>query len=114
MHYSLPSIGCSGKPTVGGADQVDIKQINNTISNLTDTVQDPAKLGNLFVTAPDAATLAKYKGYFYYSGGTPSVTGTTAKGKVRLEKPAGTLAGEPEWEFEKSGDAWKIKSAPLP
>jgi hypothetical protein len=107
-------VGCSGKPSVGGADQVDLKQVSNTVSGLTDAVQDPAKLSNLFVTPPDAATLAKYKDYLYYQGALPVLSGTTAKVKMKLEKPAGTVAGEPEWEFEKSGDAWKIKSAPLP
>lgn len=107
-------VGCGGKPSVGGADQIDVGQVTNTVSSLTDSAQDPAKLGKLFVTPPDAATLAKYKDYLYYQGAKPVVSGTTAKVKMKLEKPAGTVAGEPEWEFEKSGDAWKIKSAPLP
>jgi hypothetical protein len=108
------AMGCGGKPSVGGTETVDATQVSNTISGLTDAAQDPAKLGKLFVTAPDAATAAKYKDYLYYQGAKPTVTGTTAKVKMRLEKPAGTLAGEPEWEFEKAGDVWKIKSAPLP
>jgi hypothetical protein len=107
-------VGCSGKPTVGGTETVDATQVSNTISGMTDAAQDPAKLAKLFVTAPDAATAAKYKDYLYFQGAKPTVTGATAKVKMRLEKPAGTLAGEPEWEFEKSGETWKIKSAPLP
>lgn len=107
-------VGCGGKPSVGGADQVDATQVSNVIVGLTDAAQDPAKLGKLFVTPPDAATAAKYKEYLYYASGKPTVSGTTAKVKMKLEKPAGTVAGEPEWEFEKSGDSWKIKSAPLP
>jgi hypothetical protein len=107
-------VGCGGKPSVGGADQIDASQVTNMVTSLTDSAQDPAKLGSLFITPPDAATLAKYKDYLYYQGAKPVVSGTTAKVKMKLEKPAGTVAGEPEWEFEKSGDAWKIKSAPLP
>lgn len=108
------AVGCGGKPTVGGAEQVDATQVSNLVTSLTDQVQDPAKFSKLWVTPPDSATAAKYKDYLYYLGEKPVVAGTTAKVKIKLEKPAGTVVSEPEWEFEKSGDAWKIKSAPLP
>ena len=107
-------MGCGTRAKVGDADLVNRTQISAVVVSLTDAVQDPAKFGKLWVTPPDAATAAKYKEYLYYSGGQPSLSGTTAKIKMKLEKPAGTVAGEPEWEFEKSGDTWKIKSAPLP
>jgi hypothetical protein len=107
----LALVGCGPQATVGEATRVDAVQITGVIQSLNDAVQDPAKLQALCV-AP-LADAAKYKDYLYYVGGQPSVTGTTATCKVKLEKPAGTAAGEPQWEFEKVGDAWKIKTAPL-
>ena len=107
-------LGCGTKAVDGGTSRVETVQITAVIASLTDSVQDPAKFAKLWVTPPDAAAAAKYKDYLYYANGAPSVSGTTAKCKLKLEKPAGTVAGEPEWEFEKSGDTWKIKAAPLP
>ncbi len=107
-------VGCGTKAVDGGTSQVENVQVTAVITSLTDSAQDPAKFAKLWVTPPDAATAAKYKDYLYYANGAPAVSGTTAKCKLKLEKPAGTVAGEPEWEFEKSGDTWKIKAAPLP
>jgi hypothetical protein len=108
------AVGCGAKAVDGGPSQVDKARVTSVISQITDSAQDPAKFAKLWVAPPDAATLAKYKDYLYYAGGEPTVSGATAKCKMLLEKPAGTKAGEPEWEFEQSGDTWKIKSAPLP
>jgi hypothetical protein len=105
--------GCGTKAVDGGKPTVDVAQLTSIVTGLGDAARDPAKFSKLWVTPPDAATAAKYTGYLYYAGGAPSVSGTTAKIKMKLEKPAGTVAGEPEWEFEKAGDTWKIKSAPL-
>jgi hypothetical protein len=108
------AIGCGTRVVDGGASQAETTQLTAVIASLTDASQDSAKFSALWVTPPDAATAGKYKGYFYYANGAPSVSGTSAKSKLKLEKPAGTVAGEPEWEFEKVGDTWKIKAAPLP
>lgn len=106
--------GCGTRVVDGGASQAEMSQLTAVISGLTDATQDPAKFSALWATPPDAATAAKYKGFLYYANGAPSVSGTTAKCKLKLEKPAGTVAGEPEWEFEKKDNTWKIKAAPLP
>lgn len=108
------TLGCGTKVVDGGQSTVDIAQVAGVVNSLTDSAQDPAKFAKLWVTPPDATTAAKYKDYVYSSGGAPSISGTTAKVKMKLEKPVGTVAGEPEWEFEKANDTWKIKSAPLP
>lgn len=108
------AVGCGTKAVDGGSSQVDTVQVTGVVANLNDAVQDPTRFASLWVNPPDAATTAKYKDYLYYASGAPSVSGTTAKIKMKLEKPAGTVAGEPEWEFEKAVDTWKIKAAPLP
>jgi hypothetical protein len=47
--------------------------------------------------------------------GKPTVSGTTATAKVRVDPASGgATVGEVEWTFEKEGEKWKIKSAPLP
>jgi hypothetical protein len=53
--------------------------------------------------------------YGYTVVGRPSMNGTSATAKVRVDPAAGgATVREMEWLFEKDGDKWKIKSAPIP
>ena len=101
---STRTIDMGGEDGIGVAALVeemnDAKGIANT--------QDP-----LFVS-PVGKLTKEYARYDYFVLGQPAVTGSSAICKVSIQKADGTVAGEKEWTFEKTGAKWKIKSAPLP
>jgi hypothetical protein len=104
--------GASTKPLNMGSE--DGQKIALVIEDMNDAKGDARKLTALFVPAAKPDAPKKFGPYAFYVVGKPSVSGTTATCKVRIDRADGTQAGETEWSFEKAGDAWKIKSAPLP
>ncbi len=110
-------LGCGGdadsKPLdMGGADG---DQISSLIEEVNEAVGNPKKLEALFVKGSKPADSKKMTKCSFSIVGKPSVSGSTGTAKVRIDPAGGgQTLGEPEWSFEKDGDTWKIKSAPLP
>ena len=123
--YALPVLavalallaGCGGGTEGKALDMggVDGSKVATVIEDFNDAVGNRKKLDALFAKGAkpsDTKTLIKYT---YSIVGKPSVSGTTATAKVRIDPTGGgPTLGEKEWSFEKDGDMWKIKSAPLP
>lgn len=105
--------GSDGQPLDMGGE--DGGKIATVIEDLNDVIGDNKKLDTLFVKGAKPADVKKMTKYGYTIVGKPSVSGTTATAKVRVDPAGGgATVGEVEWAFEKDGDKWKIKSAPIP
>ena len=113
----LAAAGCGGSESPGKALDLggpDATAIATVIEDLNDAVGSNKKLEPMFVKGSKPTDPKKMAKCSYYIVGKPSVSGSTAKCKVRIDDAAGKTLGEPEWEFEKDGDKWKVKTAPLP
>lgn len=109
--------GCGGdsggKPLDMGGE--DGSKISTVIEDVNDAVGNTKQLDTLFVKGSKPSDPKKMVKYGYSIVGKPTVSGTTGTAKVRVDPAGGgATVGEVEWTFEKVGDAWKIKSAPLP
>lgn len=113
---ALAACGCGSSPSdtktgldLGGADATAVATL---VEDLNDAKGNPKKIAGMFAkgAAPDAK---KFNPFDYYIVGKPTVTGTDATCKIRLDAK-GATKGEQEWSFVKEGDKWKIKAAPLP
>jgi hypothetical protein len=109
------TIGCGGadvKPLDMGGPDGD--KISALIEEVNEGIGSAKEVESLFVkgTKPDTRKMGKFG---YTVVGKPTVSGTTATAKVRVDPASGgATVGEVEWTFEKEGEKWKIKSAPLP
>ena len=114
---ALLAAGCgSGSsipmPDYGSEEGLKIAQL---VSEFNDTRGAPAKFKKMFAAAPPASLKAYEKYVYEVEVGSPRVEGSTATATVRLLKEAdNSLVTTKEWTFGKAGDAWKIKTAPLP
>ena len=108
-------VGCGsstkGPLNMGGEDGQKVALL---VEDLNDSKGNPMKMSGLMATAVTAPDVKKYDPYEFYVLGKPTVNGAAATCKVSVQKVSGETAGEVEWGFEKVGDAWKIKSAPVP
>ncbi len=113
---ALTACGCGSSPSdskagldLGGADATAVATL---VEDMNDAKGNAKKVAAMFVkgAAPDAK---KFNSYDFYIVGKPTVTGTDATCKVRVDAAKGTK-GEQDWTFVKEGDKWKIKAAPLP
>ena len=110
-------VGCMGdnRPTVWTGDDKAISELIDDWKDVDKT--DTAAAAAIFTkdAQPTVAQLKAYQNYNIMHNGPPKVSGTAATMPVlaySLKKK-----GEPtplDWTFEKEGEAWKIKAAPLP
>lgn len=108
--------GCAGEsapkpPDLGGADGLAVAAV---IEELNDAITSAKKFEAVFAKGAKPADMKKYGKFSYSVVGKPVVNGTAATSKVRVDDATGKVAGEVEWGFEREGDKWKLKSAPLP
>jgi hypothetical protein len=109
----LSLVGCgSGGDTK--APQQDEEAIAGLVADAAEKCSAPQPAKELFVTAPDKATLKRYAGLTFETAGRASVSGTTATAQVKVFDPQGKELGQVEWKFVKQGERWKLESAPLP
>lgn len=108
-------VGCGGEsnPTpldFGGPDATAIAVV---IEEMNEAIGSVKKLDQLVIKKPtDMKKLTKYS---YSIVGKPTVSGTTATATVRLEEMKNSANSvEQNWEFEKVGDKWKVKTLVLP
>ena len=117
LFTSVGLFGCGSdsdsKPLDMGGPDGD--KISSLIEELNEAVGNPKKLDAMFMKGSKPVDSKKMTKCGFSIVGKPSVSGSTGTAKVRVD-PAGGGAtlGEVEWTFEKDGDKWKIKSAPLP
>lgn len=105
--------GSDGQPLDMGGPDGD--KISALIEDVNDAVGSPKKQDLLFAKGAKPADQKKFAKCAYSIVGRPSVSGGTATAKVRVDPASGgEKLGEVEWTFEKDGDKWKIKTAPLP
>lgn len=109
-------IGCGGRDSEGRLDLggEDANKVGVVIDEVNDAKGNPKRLAALFAKGATLPDTKKINPYGFFLSGKPSVSGAEATCKVRIEGADGSLAGEKDWVFVKEGDAWKIKSAPLP
>jgi len=113
--------GCGGTDTsatglvdMGGADG---NKIAFVVEDLNDSKGSGKKFNASFAkgSTPTAVEAKKFSPYQFTVVGKPTVNGSEATAKVSVQKEGdGKEIGEKEWSFVKEGDAWKIKSAPMP
>ena len=106
--------GCSSSTSgvdMGGEEGTKVAVV---VEDLNEAKGDDKKMSLLFATKPTAADAKKFNQMSFYVAGKPTISDSNATCKVTIEKQDGTPVGVQEWSFEKSGDAWKIKSALLP
>lgn len=112
LFLTLFITGCGQKkselPDMGGDDG---RAVATLIEDINDAISSQKKLKELFAADAKLPELAKLKGCMFSVVGKPTMSGTSATAKVKIEK--GGQASEQEWTFEKVGDKWKIKTAPL-
>lgn len=108
--------GCGGsdvKPLDMGGE--DGNKISALIEDVNEGIGSAKEADTLFAKGSKPADLKKYAKFTYSIVGKPTVSGTTGTAKVRVDPAGGgKTVGEVEWTFEKDGDKWKVKSAPLP
>lgn len=104
--------GCGDKkselPDMGGDDGRAVAEL---VEEMSDATSNTKKLNKLFANGSKPPELSKLKGCMFYIVGKPTVSGTSAEAKVKIDK--GAQSSEKDWTFEKVGDKWKIKTAPL-
>lgn len=106
------SPSASTKPLdMGGEDGSKIAAL---IEDLADTKTNSRKLNAMLANGTKIEDQKKFAKYEFYVVGKPTVNGMEATCMIRVEDGGGTKLGEKEWTFGKQGDAWKIKSCPLP
>jgi hypothetical protein len=96
---------------VGGPDATAVAAL---VEDLNDANTSSKKLDQLFVKGAKPTDLKQFSKCSFYISGKPSVSGSSATCKVRIDDAAGKTLGEPEWSFEKDGAKWKVKAAPMP
>jgi hypothetical protein len=109
------AVGCGGpepqaKLDVGGPDAEGVVQ---AVDDFNEGKHDQRRAKKAFAGGSLPSDWKKYDKYDFSVSEKVSVTGTEAKAKVNCRSDAGEIAAR-EWAFLKEGDAWKIKSAPLP
>ena len=111
----LPMSGCgNGLPEISQ----DEKGIELLIDNWNNAKDNPKKAIEYFAqgSVPPADQLKKYRQYTFASTNRPSASGSS----VTLPIDITTIGAKQqtittlEWNLEKEGDVWRIKSAPLP
>ena len=110
------TLGCRGSEVtpldMGGPDG---DQISALIEEVNEGIGNPKEVDLLFAKGAKTTDHKKLVRCCFSIVGKPNVTGTTGTAKVRVDSAAGgQCLGEVEWTFEKDGDKWKIKAAPLP
>jgi hypothetical protein len=113
----MTAAGCGGEaggPSPIGYGGPDGQAIAALADLLNEYKADPARFRTLFAGLPGGSN-TQYDRFGYDLDGSPVVTGGTATARVRCRPEVGTAeAVVLDWTFEKVGDKWKIKSAPLP
>jgi hypothetical protein len=117
--FGLLTVGCGGSESSNKSGLDLGSQEANAIGTLLDDFADmgsnPKKAEQLFVKGSKPADLKPFAKYSYSLVGKPSVSGSTGTCKIRIDVlKSGEKVGEQEWTFEKDGDKWQVKSAPLP
>ena len=110
----LACIGCSVGNKLPDMGSEDGAKVALTIEDLNEVKHNTKRLGELFVTKESIPDAKKLNQYVFYVKGKPSISGSTAKSAVLIERNDGTAAGEKEWSFENVSGKWRIKSAPIP
>jgi len=100
-----------GGPSYGGEEGRKIAQLVELVNDEKSTSKN---LARLFVKGAAPKDTRKYPLYYFEVSGEPTVSGDSATAMVKVKQEAGEETVEKEWSFAKEGDAWKIKSAPLP
>jgi hypothetical protein len=96
---------------LGGAEANAIGMLLDDIAELGN---NPKKVEAIFAKGAKPSDLKSYSKYGYSLVGKPSASGTTGTCKVRIDDlKSGEKVTEIDWTFEKEGDKWKVKTAPL-
>ena len=118
VSLSALTVGCGGGPSLPTRGGPDGREIAKLIGNFNDNVSNMKGMTASFAKGAmptKQAEIKRYSTYMYQLGSDPSVSGDTATAQVKMrEHRSGDNRGPVEWSFVKEGDAWKIKSAPLP
>lgn len=96
-------------------EPTEANDVLNVLANISDAGSNPEKLKEIFAESaiPDKAWLQEASQYTIRAIDA-EITGDTATATVDLEVNAtGEVASEQTWNCERSGETWKITSAPL-
>jgi tetrahydromethanopterin S-methyltransferase subunit H len=109
------AVGCDSKPKTEQVFSGDAQGVALLIEEMNDARGNPKRANTLFVKGSVPANLRKYVSFAFYIVGKPQVNGAEATAEVSVQSEReGKEVGKQTWTFVKDGEAWKIKSAPLP
>jgi hypothetical protein len=106
--------GC-GQPQ--DVDSTEAGQVANLVREVADASGREQSFQALFAAdaQPDKQVRAQYARFSYRPADQPAVEGDQATIKVLVRHARDDSdAGELEWTAVREGDAWKLKTAPLP
>jgi hypothetical protein len=109
--------GCDSSSNTGTVFTGEAHGVAVLVDDMNDVKGSPKKAATIFAkgAAPSGSDLRKYGPYNFSIVGKPSVNGSDATAEVSIRKEVdGAEVGKTTWTFSKEGEAWKIKSAPLP
>ena len=110
-------LGCQGenRPTPWTGDAKAVSELIDDWNDVDKT--DTTAAAYLFTkdARPTVAKLKIFRKYNLMHNGPPRISGTSATMPVLIYTPQTTVKPTAlDWTFEKEGEAWKIKAAPLP
>jgi hypothetical protein len=115
----LPAGGCGGGNTMPGTAPDDQK-IRGLIPSVRESAENAVRFKKVFVdgAAPGEAERPRYHKYAFEIKPPASISGDEATITVAVRKIVATgegeIVGEAEWTAVRSGEEWKLKTAPLP
>lgn len=103
---------CSRKPTMPNFGSEDGLKISTLVEDINENKARPTEVKKL-ITLPEAK-LKRLPLFAYNLAENPKIDGNTATATVRISTDGGEDKGTQVWKFEKTGDQWVVKDAPLP
>jgi hypothetical protein len=109
-------VGCGSStqapPDYGTQDGLEIAKV---IDSVNDDKSSGRRFPGLFAGGNLPRDYKQFSRYDFSLDGNPNVSGTTATATVKMRSESTSDdVGAKEWAFVKEGNAWKIRSAPLP
>jgi hypothetical protein len=113
----LALAGCPGGGTGRDFGSPEGKAIADQLDGLVEDKGRKEKYQLYFVKGvePKGADVKKFASHEYQLVGTPSISGDTATARIEVRKEdTRDTVGQVEWTFAREGNAWKIKTYPVP
>jgi hypothetical protein len=104
--------GCGG---TDDGESTEADKVSGLVSELADGARAAESFQELFAdgAAPPETDRPRY-GKYMYRATNVDISGETAEMTVDVQDSSNNEIGQVQWTAARSGDQWKLKSAPLP